>query len=102
MQAFFGRPCHAGCVAVWAAHNGCAGLAQGGVQRLYGTLPESLGCALIAGAARRAPGVPVAQYALPPLAAAAQGAQPAAEAIRERAGRFHRAVWLPWHLLHTR
>ena len=58
MQAFFGR----------------LGWHRGGVQRLYGTLPESLGCALIAGAARRAPGVPVAQYALPPLAAAAQGA----------------------------
>ena len=76
IHAGFFRPAASATLAVWTAHNGCARLAQGVVQRLYGTLPESLGCALTAGAARRAPGVPVAQYALPPLAATAPGAHP--------------------------
>ena len=47
----------AGC----GAHNACTQGAHRGAQRLHCTLPESLGCALTDGVARRAPSVPVAQ-----------------------------------------
>ena len=54
-------------------HKGCGWGAQRGVQRLCGTLPETLGCVLAAGIARRAPSVPVLRSALVPLATVAQG-----------------------------
>ena len=63
----------------------CVCVGGGGwAQRLYDTLPETLGRVLVAGIARRAPSAPVLGSALVPLATVAQGA------------RLARLLW--WHV----